>query len=64
MKTILQNLLLAIGIVAFVLLISICLASIVQSNERDNIRNQRFDECQTIAEQNQLGQEFIKNCMN
>ena len=64
MKTILQNLLLAIGIIASVLLISICLASIVQSNERDNIRNQRFDEWQTIAEQNQLGQEFIKNCMN
>ena len=34
------------------------------SINNDARRNTRFDECQLIAEQNQLGQEFIKNCMN
>ena len=64
MKNLFENILLLIGILVFVFMISIATAYIVQSNERDNARNQRFDECQLIAEQNNLGQEFIKNCMN
>ena len=64
MKNLFENILLLIGILVFVFMISIATAYIVQSNERDNDRNQRFDECQLIAEQNNLGQEFIKNCMN
>ncbi len=64
MKTIIQNLLIAIGIVAIVLIIGTMTAYVAQSVTRDEIRNQKFDDCMKVAEQNNLGQEFIKTCMN
>jgi len=64
MKTIIQNILILIGSIAIGLMIGIMAAYVLQSVTRDEIRNQKFDDCLKVAEQNNLGQEFIKTCMN
>jgi len=64
MKTFLQTLLIAIGISVVMVIVIFTSVYMVQSITRDEVRNSKWHECQKVAEDNKLGEEFIQTCMN